>query len=93
MKISHGAKNALSSLFNLIEDTSAIMQALTKSAKRKARQVVYPCDLKAVKIVLETIHDVTGKAFSVEVINGNIDEAIEMLSNYVKEEDYILELV
>ncbi len=91
MKLSHGLKMMLEPLTNVFGLPDSLSHAMRKAGKRGHNATLYPTDLRKVSLIIETIHDVTGKLFSVEVIDGNIQNAMMMLSNWIKEEDNILE--
>lgn len=93
MKLSYGLKNLLAPLLNLVELPRALVLGMEKTGKRGLNGTYYPTDFKRLEVTLQTIHDVTGKLFEVRVSNGNMSEAIEKLSNMVREEDYIIDLL
>jgi hypothetical protein len=88
MKFSHGLKNLLSPLMNLIELPKCLGEAMAKSGKRGQNATLYPTDLRKTRVFLDCVHDVSGKVLSVLVIDGNMKEAIEHLQDLVREEDY-----
>lgn len=88
---SHGLKNLLTPLSNLIDLPLALCEAMAKTGKRSKSGKLYPTDLKHTRVILETVHDVTGKVFSVMVCNGNMQEAIDKLSGMVTDEDFYID--
>lgn len=91
MKLSHGLKMMLEPLTNVFGLPDSLSHAMRKAGKRGHNATLYPTDLRKVNVILETIHDVSGKVFSVEVIEGNIESAMLHLKQWIKEEDYMLE--
>jgi hypothetical protein len=68
-----------------------LFEVMRKAGKRGKNATLYPCDFVAVKVILETFHDVTGKHFQIEVIGSNVSEAMAKLGNLIREEDYLID--
>ena len=89
-KLSKTLQAMLSPLTSLIGLPDSLAMAIKKCGKR-GNKSHYPSDLTRNKVILESVHDVTGKVFSVMVIAGNFAQAIQDLSAMVQAEDYYIE--
>lgn len=90
-KFSHGLKMMLEPLTSSFGIPVNLVHAMRKAGKRGEKATLYPTDLRKVKVIFETIHDITGNLFVVEVFDGNIEMAMNRLALCVKQEDNILE--
>lgn len=68
----------------------SLLFALKRTGKR-GNKSHYPTDLRRINLILETTHDVTGRLFSVQVYNGDVQDAIERLQRFWNNEDIYCE--
>jgi hypothetical protein len=93
MKLSNGLKNILEPLAALVSIPDSLAQAIVKVGKRGVNGTYYPNDVKRAKVVLFSTHEVSGKTYEIEVINGDFQEAIERLASLVRFDDFIFEYI
>ena len=67
-----------------------LLLAVKRAGKRGSKSH-YPGDLRRVNLILETVHDVTGRVFEVAVANGDVAGAMNRLQSLWNKEDVILE--
>jgi hypothetical protein len=99
MKLSNGLKNLFMPLMeiikhniDLVDEVANVIEKELKAVGKRGNGPYYPCDLKRVKMEIETVHDVTGLIMLAPVVNGDFDEAIKSLQRQMNDEDYIIDL-
>jgi len=91
MRLSNGLRQLLSPILPLLDEQQdyALGHALRKVGKR-GNGTYYPNDVKRIDVVLECVHDVTGRVFEETVENGDFEEAIDNLKwNVILEDCFI----
>jgi len=83
----------LSPLVNALGETPITLLHAIKAQGRRGNSTHYPTDLKRCNVILETLHDVTGKAYSVPVHEGDYELAMAKLAAFVHDEDYTVSLM
>lgn len=86
LKLSSGLQELMNPLLALVPEPVSLFNAIRKTGKRGDKAHI-PSDLRRVNLILDVIHDVSGKVFETQVINGDIQGAINRLANMVKDED------
>lgn len=89
-KFSHGFVNLIETVYDYLPDRFFLL--MDKAARWKSRKVIYPCDLLTVRLILETVHPVSGKLLEIEVEGKDIPDALNKLIALYCSEEYSLDL-
>lgn len=89
IRLSQTVSRMLAPLVETLGEAPVALLAAIKREGKRGNGTHYPTDLKRCKVILETLHDVTGRALSVTVEGGDYAKAIARLARFVEDEDYI----